>query len=392
MARPKLGDLARRYKRDRLGRFARTSSSAPHAAGRHRTPDGGGKGRPAEASRTTAAVRSTVNEARVKVIQQGLRTSPDHDPHDPGMAGPNVIGGVHALREAGAAIDGEIRRRARKKTGTSRTALRKELRARQNKAFDANQRLDEIDDRGGPATVEERREVADLRRVVDDAAKLGRDTEQRLGELDRAEQDAQWEVLRELRPMGGTFTLQGGNRKGRKAVEDAAQFLPSEWIDRSNTLGPLAVTANDDRGGHRVSLGGVSTITTNSWNSADGSYRATTVHELTHRAEFAYAPLRTAEWGFWTDRNSTVRDGRRVWTNPPVSMADLAPHYGANEMTRRDDFVNPYMGKIYPDSRDGRARAFEVASMGAEVLAAGADYASDDQDLRHFLLGTWAVL
>lgn len=87
----------------------------------------------------------------------------------------------------------------------------------------------------------------------------------------------------------------------------------------------------------------------------------------------------------------------RTRAYPLRRLRDISPGkgYRANELAKEDEFISPYIGKIY--SINGRLFATEVTSMGLEVLVAGRTHwgtlkelASRDPEHLFFVLGQLA--
>lgn len=88
---------------------------------------------------------------------------------------------------------------------------------------------------------------------------------------------------------------------------------------------------------------------------APNDYNNTWVHELGHYLEDYSPAVRAKATAFLDSRTQGDRQ---------VSLASLRKNsgYGSNEVTKRDRFMSPYMGKIYPTG------ATEIVSMGLEYM------------------------
>lgn len=114
----------------------------------------------------------------------------------------------------------------------------------------------------------------------------------------------------------------------------------------------------------------------------------TAVHEFAHRCEYTTPVIPKLENAFLV-RRTTNEDGERE---------ALQPIYGSTrEMSRRDSFVDKYMGKEYGKDSTGTS-AKEVMSTGMEAVFDGAFGAfngvngkTDDKDHRAFVLGVLAT-
>jgi len=85
----------------------------------------------------------------------------------------------------------------------------------------------------------------------------------------------------------------------------------------------------------------------------------TVVHELGHWLEDIHAGIRERARMFLR---------RRTMAETPVPLTSYNPAYSDHELTRPDQFLDPYMGKVY--ERDGKIYATEIVSMGLELLYA----------------------
>lgn len=93
------------------------------------------------------------------------------------------------------------------------------------------------------------------------------------------------------------------------------------------------------------------------------------------------------EMGHWLEHNNPMVRGivkawfeKRTAGEKPVRLKNLMPHcnFGKDEIALKDNFINPYMGKVYD------AGSTEIVSMGLEYLsdpATAAELASKDPDM-----------
>ncbi|MDK7733400.1 hypothetical protein QP568_03695 [Propionimicrobium lymphophilum] len=123
-------------------------------------------------------------------------------------------------------------------------------------------------------------------------------------------------------------------------------------------------------------LEAVSEITTS--KAGNGVY-ATCVHELAHRMEYtARAGIAVLEEGYLDSR--TTGEGDIVLYGGRLNR-------GKPEVARKTDFVDAYMGRVYPEGD-----SFEVMSCGMEGLFGGSYKGlGGDRDMREFILGVLAT-
>lgn len=178
--------------------------------------------------------------------------------------------------------------------------------------------------------------------------------------------------LSELRPMGTDGVTFGkhltGNREMGKVVKNAYGYYPTDWIRRSIDRGSLKVEKvsrgyyNDWRNIIAISGGGEN----------DPRSLATGIHELGHRMERA-ENLLPHEAEFYKRRTA----------GEPLKW--LGPGYDKKEVTRKDDFTSPYMGKDYGGG------AFELCSMGFEYIWTKPEILVKDPEMQNWILGMLAV-
>ena len=108
-----------------------------------------------------------------------------------------------------------------------------------------------------------------------------------------------------------------------------------------------------------------------------------TLHEVAHRAEYKCPEISLAnkEW-------VRARCQKGGFSTEPVKLMDLVPNdiYKKDEVALQDTFVDPYVGKVYPDL------ASEVLSMGLERFSSKSDLVKlYRQDPEHFYLTLGAI-
>ena len=151
--------------------------------------------------------------------------------------------------------------------------------------------------------------------------------------------------------------------KLRERTIEALNHYPSEWLEKSSkmqaTLCPHWTTgrAYYSHGFYRSEIRFADRLRTN-------------VHELGHRFERAVPAIRDAEEAFYRRRTAGQ------------ALEWLGPGYAKTEVTRRDHFANPYMGKDYGGT------AYELVSMGFENTFTNYDYFSKaDPEMSKWILG-----
>lgn len=185
-------------------------------------------------------------------------------------------------------------------------------------------------------------------------------------------------ALKQVRPGygEGTFTdahfAPGSHTAAKDRIRTTADRLPKEWVD--SFAGTPMRTKNISRGFFRERSGFVEV------NLSGPEYDATAIHELGHYAERA-RNLTRFEKEFYD---------RRTAGEPLQRLSTLRPghSYARDEVTRPDQFFDPYVGKSYAHT------AYEIVSMGTEALLGRPSRYSlaNDPDMADFILGILAAL
>ena len=184
------------------------------------------------------------------------------------------------------------------------------------------------------------------------------------------------EILSQVREMGSDgLDVAGhfGNSRSavRKNLEWAYDKYPRSWVEQSIDFGDLKVK--------KVSRGYYSDWRQEIAISGDGDAGSnrTSIHELGHRFEHCIGlnkELLMKETEFYDRRTAGEK---LVW---------LGPGYGRDEKTRKDDFVESYMGKDY------NGRAYELISYGCELAYCDPVKLAEDPDMEEWIYGLLAVI
>lgn len=215
------------------------------------------------------------------------------------------------------------------------------------------------------------------------------------------------QVLSEHIPLGGSIAVVNARSKGAKIAAENAQYLPSAWIDTSNSAGPLLIELRSARahylhedikgmlaGKYGPGNSGAKIQMGSSYTSDDF------LHEFGHRVEHTRADVLALEQAFYDSRTEGA---------DPVSFGSLGRNYAmmSREQTIPDDFADPYMGKRYGPEGHGKDRrgigwkhtryghywteeAYELLSMGLPRIYMISRDGALDVDMHHFLLGLMA--
>lgn len=159
-----------------------------------------------------------------------------------------------------------------------------------------------------------------------------------------------------------------GNSQIKKYVESAYEYYPSEWIEKSFNHGSLKLKKT--KRGYYSHYGNELAVS----GSDDYKSLMTAIHELGHRFEYVNPIIRNLEKVFY-DRRTAGEVSK--W---------LGSGFAKNEVTKKDNFINPYIGKDYGDN------TYEIVSMGFERAFMKTDELLQDEDYAEFIFGVLSLL
>ena len=277
------------------------------------------------------------------------------------------------LKEVGKLFDSEIQERKKLASIDDYTGeidkLRQEYRTLGTEYFDKDLEFQY-------AKLYKRANVDELEKESKALKKKRDETAKKIEELEKKQEDqksaALRSVLSEIRTLGGVtkdnmkqyMKLSKGG-KTADATIDAMNFYPADWLKDSAGFGiTLKPKWNNGRA---------------YYSPADGEIRVderrgTCIHELGHRFEQVVPGIREAEQAFYAERTAGE------------SLQWLGYGYSRSEVTRKDKFISPYMGKDYG------GQAFELVSMGFQYAYTDYDKLSQDEDMRDWILGILASI
>lgn len=149
----------------------------------------------------------------------------------------------------------------------------------------------------------------------------------------------------------------------RKFMEWAYDKYPTEWVKKSADYSELSVK--------KVQRGFYShwtdTIALSGFD--DDDYKETAIHELGHRFERIFPSILNQEKLFYERRTKGEE------------LVHLGYGYGMKERTRKDNFVDKYMGKDYGGD------AYELVSMGFQYAYTAPTQLAKDPDMQQWILG-----
>lgn len=184
--------------------------------------------------------------------------------------------------------------------------------------------------------------------------------------------------------------------KGVDLVRAISRYFPDTWIAAADRLGPLHARSVRSRAWQFTTLI-AQRMRLPSFGVVDGaagagylavSNEANAVHEFTHRLQAAVPGL---------DDYFQQLHERRTAGEPQQRLRDLTgvAAYRASEVARKDDYIEPYFGKEYPEhvgSYHGRTGALEVMTMAYDHVFGRQPQllerlAAEDPELLHLAIG-----
>lgn len=176
------------------------------------------------------------------------------------------------------------------------------------------------------------------------------------------------EIFSHFREMGGEVNksvwAKGSRKASKERLAEAFSHYPKEWAEMLNNSGRQLSVGSTDRGFFAKALTNAQGYLRNNVEGAWTDYftiylspRNNTVeyHEIGHLIENLNRDVKRIERTFVAARTKGEKD---------TLLRDLFPGYAydADEVTKKDHFISPYIGKEY-ETRDT-----EVLSMGLESL------------------------
>ena len=164
------------------------------------------------------------------------------------------------------------------------------------------------------------------------------------------------------------------DKAAKKVVAECVINYPRDWLKASCEYGKIDVGVDPVRGGylhskHFLHLSG-----------ANMNYKAHPVayHEFGHRIQYVVPEVAEAEARFYD---------RRTQGEPLVKLKDVTGRrFREDEVTRVDNFLDPYMGKDYGDD------IYELVPMGFERYFTSPEQLVKDEDYARFITGVLALV
>lgn len=180
--------------------------------------------------------------------------------------------------------------------------------------------------------------------------------------------------LSKIREMGSDgIDVKGHLRNSRSPmradVEYAYSLYPKSWVQASVNRGTLKIgTVNRGYYSDWASELMISGI------AKTDSAKETAIHEIGHRMEHTLKEMLKAEQSFYNRRTAGE------------SLEWLGSPYAKSEKTRKDNFLDRYMGKDY------NGTAFELNSMGFQYAYFSPTTLAQDKDMQAWIFGQLALI
>lgn len=166
------------------------------------------------------------------------------------------------------------------------------------------------------------------------------------------------------------LSLGGSRSPMKKHVEKAYDFYPTQWINNSINAGQLKVETDSAARGFYSDYRKIIALKGQKYD--DAALLSNAIHELSHRFERTQGLIMTEKEFYDRRTKGEVLE----W---------LGGNYGKNEMTRKDNFISPYMGKDYQET------AYELLSMGVETAMMNPSALLADTNMLDWIYGILSV-
>lgn len=205
-------------------------------------------------------------------------------------------------------------------------------------------------------------EVSDIGEEIDDLYSVSK----HLGDKERLK-----EIFSNFREMGGTLEDDQfgrySNKENIKQIRQAFSYYPKDWADYLRSNKKKIFSPKSSRGffyrycalnGDGIHIASADRLKEDPFNfitiCLDGVRRTTPFHEIGHMVEFLNPNALHISKDF-------VK--KRTEGEPEIGLVSLFPGYKYNrqEKVKKDDFISPYIGKVYDN-------ATEVLSIGLEQI------------------------
>lgn len=197
---------------------------------------------------------------------------------------------------------------------------------------------------------------------------------------------AAYREIKAIRPMGkkGAILRHTGVPSPRtlNAFEVAQTYYPEEWLQRLDRRGKISLSQGP-RGFYRYS--------DNSIVLSGGT--GVMAHELGHAMEGVIKGLTEMEWAFWASRSIDYRpDGS--WSFMPMERIYAT---GPEELGVKDNWADPYTGKVYGLNGSVANQGWEIFTTGIESMFNRSKFflrpdGTVDTDFMDFMLGVLGAL
>lgn len=214
----------------------------------------------------------------------------------------------------------------------------------------------------------------DVRKILDDYSDKQKEYNNFYRNSFRKRTQLVKETLSEVREMGSHTVDMNNHIVSKKSsvkphVLDAYDKYPTEWVEKSVKRSDIELK-KVSRGYHQD---GRPTTIAISGSGYDDMFE-TAIHELGHRMERAVPIIRDLEEIFY---NRRTQGEKLEW---------LGDGYKKSEKTRKDNFIDKYMGKDYG------GECYELVSMGFQFAYCEPENLMDDPDMAQWIYGILTLI
>lgn len=230
------------------------------------------------------------------------------------------------------------------------------------------------------AEIAERQELmAIYRQITNELSEIETAIAEETVKVQRGRAEQLKQILSQVRDMGAKkeqLKTQFGTSKSptRKVLEEALNFYPSDWVEASVKRGKLKPQQPKSGRAYYDDINQTITVM-----PKDARRVETAIHEFGHRMEKAVKDMLSSETAFY---------GRRTAGEKIERLRDLTGNngYDLREVTRKDKFIDFYMGKDY------HGYCYELISMGFQLAYTDPEALWKDEDMAKWIYGLLAIL
>lgn len=217
-------------------------------------------------------------------------------------------------------------------------------------------------------------------------------------------------VFSQYREIGGQIEkdtwAKGSSKVVKEQINNVLSYYPKQWaaIPKNSNRQLLVKKASDSRG---FFASGATTLSGRYYDTkyenykngyltivTDGERKTTPFHEIGHMVEWNNEEVVRLEKEFVENRTKG---------ESPSRLQDIFPgmDYGYDEVTLKDDFISPYIGKTYDNATEVLSMGLQGIFESKELFLKSYDYKTrkfehkkitDDEDFMNLVLGFFVTI